>query len=327
MNIKYLITIHAPTSSNFPISIDLFGESEIGGILSSGDIVLDNWSSHPPKADGSYEFTVEGRDVGSIGSLDNIDVKLKAQVGSWSFNWISVAKANKPDDVAVFSLGQRFAESISKAYGTLGNKSPENVPGWSFSSLEAIPEVVRLLKLDPRPWNSSPILLQNPNNFWVGPGQPSDFIAGATLRAIRLKEIKLILTTCLKGRIKTPMYHLGDADYYLPSLARAQSVISSSSTSRLNWSRRFDCDDFAVRLKADFGDDANKHPEVDQAHAFGIAWGTHVNAKREVVGGHAINWMINDDLKVRFIEPQSGNIWVVGEKGQADLIDIYFFMA
>ena len=78
----------------------------------------------------------------------------------------------------------------------------------------------------------------------------------------------------------------------------------------LGWRYTFDCDNYAeafrvflqiVHTKAQKGKDDNS---TKQAVAIGVIW-----YERAGVGGHAINIVVSkieDDLVVRFIEPQTG---------------------
>lgn len=63
-------------------------------------------------------------------------------------------------------------------------------------------------------------------------------------------------------------------------------------------SERFKCDKSAIVLvlKDDFTKDAAKKLEYTAGHAFGIFWGTMDQ------GGLALNWMINDELKLRMVK-------------------------
>lgn len=101
-------------------------------------------------------------------------------------------------------------------------------------------------------------------------------------------------------------FHSPDGKYYCPSVEYAQKVIQWSSVDRNKWVKeRFDCDDFALVLKADFAKCAYKSQQIKAPFCFGIVWGQLGYPP----GPHAINWMINDDRKLRFIEPQSDQIY------------------
>lgn len=94
-----------------------------------------------------------------------------------------------------------------------------------------------------------------------------------------------------------------DRQYYCPSIKQAQKIIKRSSVDRKKWIKeKFDCDDFALVLKADFAKVAYKNAEIDSPYCFGIVWG-------DLPHPHALNWMINDDWKLRFVEPQSDEVY------------------
>ena len=116
--------------------------------------------------------------------------------------------------------------------------------------------------------------------------------------------VREIIETALKGKFKRSFkLHLADGTYYFPSLADARKVMDGTSVDIYRWTReKFDCDDFAFVLKAEFAKDAYADKERRAPHCFGMVWG---NLPRP----HAINWMINDDQKLRFIEPQNDKIF------------------
>ncbi len=97
--------------------------------------------------------------------------------------------------------------------------------------------------------------------------------------------------------------YVADVKYYCPPIIDAQEIIWASTVDRKTWiSDRFDCDDFAHVLKAHFAEAAYKNGSRRAAHCFGIVWGS-------LPGPHAINWMVNSDMKLRFIEPQNDRIF------------------
>ena len=91
-----------------------------------------------------------------------------------------------------------------------------------------------------------------------------------------------------------------DNYYMCPSLDGAQRIIQLSVTRRMKYvAESFDCDDFAVLLKADFSLCSYLNGDRGGGYAFGIVWFTQPS-------GHAMNFMVNDDGNVRFTEPQRG---------------------
>ena len=111
--------------------------------------------------------------------------------------------------------------------------------------------------------------------------------------------------------------YIADGEYYSPSLNDAERIIKQSKIDRYDWIReRFDCDDFALVLKSEFALDAYRQTKRRAPYCFGIVWGM-------LPGAHAINWMVNDDRKLRFIEPQTDGIFFP----RANDKDIWFMMA
>lgn len=118
-------------------------------------------------------------------------------------------------------------------------------------------------------------------------------------------EVEKIIEEHLAGKLRSGYkIYLGDASYFCPTLSDAQKIIDSTSVNERIWiAQRFDCDDFALLLKAEFVKDGYRGGKRRAAHCFGIVWGS-------LPGPHAINWMINDDMKLRFVEPQNNQIFI-----------------
>ncbi|WP_019503841.1 lectin MOA-related protein [Pleurocapsa sp. PCC 7319] len=124
----------------------------------------------------------------------------------------------------------------------------------------------------------------------------SNYISGQEVHSIVRQQIGAKLG-------KNYKFHSPDGKYYCPSVGYTQKVIQWSSIDRNKWVKeRFDCDDFALVLKADFAKAAYSSEKIQAPFCFGIVWGNLPHP-------HAINWMINDDKKLRFIEPQSDEIY------------------
>ena len=95
-----------------------------------------------------------------------------------------------------------------------------------------------------------------------------------------------------------------------------REIISESKVDRKTWVReRFDCDDFAHVLKAHFAEASYKNGQRRAAHCFGVVWGS-------LPGPHAINWMVNSDGKLRFVEPQNDRVFVPRKTDK----NIYFML-
>jgi hypothetical protein len=110
--------------------------------------------------------------------------------------------------------------------------------------------------------------------------------------------------------------YIADGEYYCTPVDDAREVIENSALDRQTWVRqRFDCDDFAHVLKAHFAQASYADGKRRAAHCFGVVWGM-------LPGPHAINWMVNDDLKLRFIEPQTDEIFFPREDDR----DIWFML-
>ncbi|MBU2513445.1 lectin MOA-related protein [bacterium] len=117
-------------------------------------------------------------------------------------------------------------------------------------------------------------------------------------------DLRALVADQLRGKFdQSFQLYLADGEYYCPPLTDAQSIINLSAVDRHTWIRdRFDCDDFALVLKSHFAEASYSDGQRRSSHCFGIVWGM-------LPGPHAINWMINDDLKLRFIEPQSDQVF------------------
>ena len=130
--------------------------------------------------------------------------------------------------------------------------------------------------------------------------------------------LRQVINNELSGRLaKSFSLYLADDQYYLPSYEDASEIIKNSALDRKKWTvNKFDCDDFALVLKAHFAEAAYKDGKRRPAHCFGIAWGMFPKA-------HALNWMVTDDGRFLFVEPQTDEIFVPTLKHK----DIWFMMA
>ncbi len=118
------------------------------------------------------------------------------------------------------------------------------------------------------------------------------------------QEVRQMIAGSLGSRLAEDFrLFLGDNQYYLPPLEDAQEVIQNSGLSRATYMpESFDCDDFAMVLKAHFCEAAYKDFQRRPPHCFGLIWG-------ELPHVHAVNWMITDDGRLRLIEPQTGEVF------------------
>ncbi len=150
---------------------------------------------------------------------------------------------------------------------------------------------------------------------WYAPGTGPPDWAKVYMSYKELRE----LISCQLHRKLSEDFHLycADDEYYCPPVGDASKIIKNSRLDRRNWvAEKFDCDDFAHVLKANFSEAAYKDGRRRRPHCFGIIWGAFPHA-------HAINWMVNCDLKLRFVEPQSGRIYFP----RVDDRDIWFMLA
>ena len=122
-------------------------------------------------------------------------------------------------------------------------------------------------------------------------------------------EVESIIRSQLSVKLSRDFkLHLADKLYYCPSVEYTKSVLSRTSTDERQWIKdRYDCDDFAWTLKNDFVTDAYQNGERRAAHCFGMVWG-------HLPHPHAINFVINDDQKLRLIEPQTDDLFLPNEK-------------
>ncbi len=103
-----------------------------------------------------------------------------------------------------------------------------------------------------------------------------------------------------------PGIRFGDGSFYLPKLDEVRSILDSSQLDRRTWmEERFDCDDFAYVLKAEMSAYAYKSNELRFALCVGMVWGNF----DWVAGYHAVNWFVDSDQELYFIEPQTDEIY------------------
>jgi hypothetical protein len=143
----------------------------------------------------------------------------------------------------------------------------------------------------------------------VGRAAAKKYITGTQLRQIVARRLGPKLARHFG------MY-VADAKYFCTPLKDARQIIRHSAVDRKTWIRdRFDCDDFAHVLKAHFAEAAYRDGRRRASHCFGIVWGL-------LPGPHAINWMVNSDLTLRFVEPQNDKIFLPRRTDR----DIYFML-
>jgi hypothetical protein len=113
------------------------------------------------------------------------------------------------------------------------------------------------------------------------------------------------------GRILKPYWvsnaHYGgfsDNKFYLPTLEEISTYVTSPATTVKppeSFTEAFDCDDFSFAFKGSLCLYTRDKINIPHSICFGIAWGrfTWLNEF------HACNWVVTDDLVLRWIEPQT----------------------
>lgn len=129
---------------------------------------------------------------------------------------------------------------------------------------------------------------------------------------ITREQVRNIIKTQLKGRLRREYYiypfmyktmepYLDDPVYDTVSMKLAQEILAASPLDRIkDKPNNPDCANFAFLLHYEFLLAALNMKKSAQ-FAFGFTWGLFPQ-------GHAINWMINDDRVLRFVEPQNDKI-------------------
>ena len=119
------------------------------------------------------------------------------------------------------------------------------------------------------------------------------------------EQIKSIVKNKLAGKLSSDFRLLiADKQYFCPSLSDAKAVIKRTKVETYQYNiEGFDCDDFALVLKAEFVKDAYVSGIRRSSHCFGIAWG-------KLPGDHALNWFIDDRGQLYFVEPQSDEVFL-----------------
>ncbi len=144
----------------------------------------------------------------------------------------------------------------------------------------------------------------------------------ANSRFISRDNLRELIKKQLKGKLENNdvlnVLKMADTKYYLTPLGKAKEIILKSKVNKKIWVSKqyFDCDDYALVLKAHFAE-ASYESKIDYAHCFGIAWGM-----LPFPFPHSLNWMVNDDKKLRFVEPRSDKIFMPRTKDK----NIYFML-
>ena len=149
---------------------------------------------------------------------------------------------------------------------------------------------------------------------WYTPGTGPAESAKVYVSSVDLRE--LVANQLGPKLARNFAFYIADAQYYCTPVDDAREIIRASKVDRNTWTEeKFDCDDFAHVLKGNFAEAAYKNGERRRAHCFGVVWGS-------LPGPHAINWMVNADLKLRFVEPQNDRVFYPRASDRA----IYFML-
>jgi hypothetical protein len=117
-------------------------------------------------------------------------------------------------------------------------------------------------------------------------------------------EVNQLLRQQLSDRLRSNVIIiLADANYCLIKSTKVQEIYANSNIKNLSYEyEKHDCDDFSVLMKAEFIKAVKKDSSARYAYAAGIVFGN-------IPTPHAINWYIDENKKIWFIEPQNGDIF------------------
>lgn len=280
-----------------------------------------------------------------VGEIERIQVQIETDFdgGTWTFNWIKVAKS----DDAEWSMNLDNSSNTSTFYsGVLStDKNPYSGFGYRLESDDLNgPFTIssRISLTDSRLSRLTQSKSSVPDD--------GELQVVAELKRRTSADVRKVIEAHLKFAGSSGVQpRLPDYSYVYPSVEYAKELIHNRSTTHLlSYSRRFDCDDYAICLKADFAKDAEADPAIPDPYAFGIIWGDHYvpnpnftrflpvskdNPRMIKQGGHAVNWMIADDGYFYLIEPQREDMifcpWNFQEdvRPPFELRNIYFVLA
>ena len=261
-------------------------------------------------------------------STDKVDPgypkKIKDHWKGVSFNTLDAALWHEKKKKVYFFSGNeyvRFNPATNKVDPGYPKNIKANWKGVSFSTVDAAlwhekkKKIYffsgdKYIRYNPTSNKADSGYPKNTILYWYGlPGKEGIYLLGDHIRDIIKNKLKNKLTLGHKIR-------LADKTYFCPKLSDANALIQATHVNQRTWiAERFDCDDFALLLKAEFVKDAYRQGDRRAAYCFGIVWGS-------LPGPHAINWMINADMKFRFIEPQNDSVYYP----KATDKDIYFML-
>jgi hypothetical protein len=132
-------------------------------------------------------------------------------------------------------------------------------------------------------------------------------------------EGQIVKTTIIKNRLGGMLgnYWLSrsyagftDSSYYLPSLNEMQIFINTYPiSSNIYLGEGFDCDDFTFVFKGNMSLFTRDQLRLNYSVCVGIAWG-YFSWRTEF---HAVNWFLDKDLVLRWVEPQDGSLYLINE--------------
>lgn len=130
---------------------------------------------------------------------------------------------------------------------------------------------------------------------------------------------QIVTTSVIKNRLGKLLsgywltkYYAGfsDASYYLPSLNELQLFINTHPiTSNIYLGEGFDCDDFTFVFKGNMSLFTRDQLQLNYSVCVGIAWG-YFSWRNEF---HAVNWFLDKDFELRWVEPQDGSIYQINQ--------------
>jgi len=126
-----------------------------------------------------------------------------------------------------------------------------------------------------------------------------DLIMGQRGRVIP-KEMPSITSTEVGAMLKayTPNVWLSDGIFQLVDTENLKAFLASDPISgRAYVSEKHDCDDYSYEL---MGHVSDWNPD----NTFGIVWGLNSGG-----GAHAWNFFVNENIEVKYVEPQTDSIF------------------
>jgi len=158
--------------------------------------------------------------------------------------------------------------------------------------------------------------LENRALFWdMEDDEPKENILKPILRSLLMEKLgdKLLPDVDIQ---------IADNNYFRPPEKNAEEIIFLSNVYDRHFiPDTFDCDDYALMMKAHFIEARYKEFKQRPPFCFGIAWGKL--GKNPDNGTHAINWMfVKEHDEIIFVEPQTAERYVPRDN-ERDISYIY----